>query len=204
MDYILITFVILSITNWNILRSFLRTRLKTIDLANNQINEDLIQKVISSITNGLNPRMVLSKIADENNLRELAKVSTTGDDLVNAIRKDTNNDLTSVSFAQVWQVCERNGASLSPVLTSFNNQIRTENELRQELSSSLSGVKLSAYVLAFLPVIGIILAYLLGVNSISWLTNSSFGKTSLLLALILEIIGVFWVRRLINQVESIL
>ena len=204
MDYFLITFAILSITNWSTLRSFLRTRLKTIDLANNQINEDLIQKVISSITNGLNPRMVLSNIADENNLRELSKVSTTGDDLVNAIRKDTNNDLTSVSFAQVWQVCERNGASLSPVLTSFNNQIRTENELRQELSSSLSGVKLSAYVLAFLPVIGIILAYLLGVNSISWLTNSSFGKTSLLLALILEIIGVFWVRRLINQVESIL
>lgn len=204
MDYVLITFAILSITNWSILRSFLRTRLKTIDVVNKQINEDLIQKVISSITNGLNPRIVLSNIAKENNLRELAKVSTTGDDLVNAIRKDTNNDLTSVSFAQVWQVCERNGASLSPVLTSFNNQIRTENELRQELSSSLSGVKLSAYVLAFLPVIGIILAYLLGVNSISWLTNSSFGKTSLLLALILEIIGVFWVRRLINHVESIL
>jgi len=204
MDYVLITFAILSITNWSILRSFLRTRLKTIEAVNNQINEDLIQKVISSITNGLNPRIVLSNIAKENNLRELSKVSTTGDDLVNAISKDTNNDLTSVSFAQVWQVCERNGASLSPVLTSFNNQIRTENELRQELSSSLSGVKLSAYVLAFLPVIGIILAYLLGVNSISWLTNSSFGKTSLLLALILEIIGVFWVRRLINQVESIL
>lgn len=204
MDYVLITFAILSITNWSILRSFLRTRLKTIEVVNKQINEDLIQKVISSITNGLNPRMVLSNIAKENNLRELSKVSTTGDDLVNAISKDTNNDLTSVSFAQVWQVCERNGASLSPVLTSFNNQIRTENELRQELSSSLSGVKLSAYVLAFLPVIGIILAYLLGVNSISWLTNSSFGKTSLLLALILEIIGVFWVRRLINHVESIL
>ena len=204
MDYVLITFAILSITNWSILRSFLRTRLKTIEVVNKQINEDLIQKVISSITNGLNPRMVLSNIAKENNLRELAKVSTTGEDLVNAIRKDTNNDLTSVSFAQVWQVCERNGASLSPVLTSFNNQIRTENELRQELSSSLSGVKLSAYVLAFLPVIGIILAYVLGVNSISWLTNSSFGKTSLLLALILEIIGVFWVRRLIDHVESIL
>jgi len=204
MDYVLITFAILSITNWSILRSFLRTRLKTIEVVNKQINEDLIQKVISSITNGLNPRMILSNIAKENNLRELAKVSTTGEDLVNAIRKDTNNDLTSVSFAQVWQVCERNGASLSPVLTSFNNQIRTENELRQELSSSLSGVKLSAYVLAFLPVIGIILAYVLGVNSISWLTNSSFGKTSLLLALILEIIGVFWVRRIINQVESIL
>ena len=204
MDYILITFAILSITNWSILRSFLRTRLKTIEVVNNQINEDLIQKVISSITNGLNPRIVLSSIAKENNLRELSKVSTTGDDLVNAIRKDTNNDLTSVSFAHVWQVCERNGASLSPVLTSFNNQIRTENELRQELSSSLAGVKLSAYVLAFLPLIGIFLAFILGVNSINWLANSSFGKISLAIALILEFVGIIWVRRLVNQVESLL
>ena len=204
MNYLIITLAILVTTNWTVLTSFFKRRLKITCLQNNRIGQDLIQKIISSITNGLNPRLVLTTVAKENNLRELARVSSTGEDLAKAVSKDTNNDLTSVSFAQVWQVCERNGASLSPVLTSFNNQIRTENELRQELSSSLSGVKLSAYVLAFLPVIGIILAYLLGVNSIFWLTNSSFGKTSLLLALILEIIGVFWVRRLINQVESIL
>ena len=204
MNYLLITLAIFIITNWTVLTSFFKRRLKITNLQNNQINEDLIQKIISSITNGLNPRLVLTTVAKENNLRELARVSSTGEDLVKAVSKDTNNDLTSVSFAQVWQVCERNGASLSPVLNSFNNQIRTENELRQELSSSLSGVKLSAYVLAFLPIIGIILAYLLGVNSIFWLTNSTFGKTALFLALILEIIGIFWVKRLISQVESIL
>ena len=204
MNYLLITLAILVITNWTVLTSFIKRRLKITRLQNNRINEELIQKIISSITNGLNPRLVLTTVAKENNLKELARVSSTGEDLVKAVSKDTNNDLTSVSFAQVWQVCEQNGASLSPVLNSFNNQIRTENELRQELSSSLSGVKLSAYVLAFLPIIGIILAYLLGVNSIFWLTNSTFGKTALFLALILEIIGIFWVKRLISQVESIL
>jgi tight adherence protein B len=147
---------------------------------------------------------VLSNIAKNNNFKELSKVSATGDDLVETIKIDTDNDLTSVSFAQVWQVCEKNGASLSPVLSSFNQQIRTENELRQELSSSLAGVKLSAYVLAFLPIIGIFLASILGVNSINWLANSSFGKISLAIALILEFVGIIWVRRLVNQVESLL
>jgi tight adherence protein B len=90
------------------------------------------------------------------------------------------------------------------VLSSFNQQIRTENELRQELSSSLAGVKLSAYVLAFLPLIGIFLAFFLGVNSISWLANSSFGKISLAIALILEFVGIIWVKRLVYQVESLL
>ncbi|MFM2200265.1 MAG: hypothetical protein RL769_320, partial [Pseudomonadota bacterium] len=39
---------------------------------------------------------------------------------------------------------------------------------------------------------------------INWLSNSTFGKTSLVLAIILEIIGIIWVRRLVKKVESFL
>lgn len=204
MYFILIILVVVILTNLHILKQYLKKRIKITQKINIKIDEEIIQKIISSITNGLNPRNVLSTIAKNNNFKELSKVIATGDDFVDAIKIDTDNDLTSVSFAQVWQVCEKNGASLSPVLTSFNQQIRTENELRQELSSSLAGVKLSAYVLAFLPLIGIFLALILGVNSIHWLANSSIGKISLVLALILEIIGIIWVRRLVSQVESLL
>ena len=204
MQYLLIILVIVILTNWQILKQFLKKRIKIRQNLNKKIDEEIIQNIVASITNGLNPRNVLSTIARTNNFEHLSKVSTTGDDLVEAIKIDTVNDLTSVSFAQVWQVCEKNGASLSPVLSSLNQQIRTENELRQELSSSLSGVKLSAYVLAFLPLIGIFLAFILGVNSINWLANSTFGKTSLVLALILEIIGIIWVRSLVKKVESFL
>lgn len=204
MFFILIILVIIILTNWNILKQYLNKRIKITQRIKIKIDEEIIQNIVSSITNGLNPRNVLSNIAKNYNFKELSKVSATGDDLVEAIKIDTGNDLTSVSFAQVWQVCEKNGASLSPVLSSFNQQIRTENELRQELSSSLAGVKLSAYVLAFLPLIGIFLAFILGVNLINWLANSSFGKISLAIALILEIVGIIWVRRLVNQVESLL
>jgi len=204
MQYLLLILVIVILSNWQILKQFLKKRIKIKQKIYKKIDEEIIQNIVASITNGLNPRNVLSTISRTNNFEHLSKVSTTGDDLVEAIKIDTDNDLTSVSFAQVWQVCEKNGASLSPVLSSFNQQIRTENELRQELSSSLSGVKLSAYVLAFLPLIGIFLAFILGVNSINWLANSTFGKTSLVLALILEIIGITWVRRLVKKVESFL
>ena len=204
MQYLLIILVIVILTNWQILKQFLKKRIEIRQKISKKIDEEIIQNIVASITNGLNPRNVLSTIAESNNFEHLSKVSTTGDDLVEAIKIDTVNDLTSVSFAQVWQVCEKNGASLSPVLSSFNQQIRTENELRQELSSSLSGVKLSAYVLAFLPLIGIFLAFILGVNSIYWLANSTFGKTSLVLAIILEIIGIIWVRSLVKKVESFL
>ena len=204
MFFLLIILVVIILTNWHILKQYLNKRIKITQRINKKIDEEIIQNIVSSITNGLNPRNVLSNIARINNFIELSKASATGDDLVEAIKIDTNNDLTSVSFAQVWQGCEKNGASLSPVLSSFNKQIRTENELRQELSSSLAGVKLSAYVLAFLPFIGIFLAFILGVNSINWLANSSFGKISLAFAFILEFVGIIWVRKLVNQVESLL
>ena len=204
MYFLLIILVVILSTNLHILKQYLNKRIKITKRINKKIDEEIIQNIVSSITNGLDPRNVLSNIAKNNNFKELSKVTVTGDDLVEAVKIDTDNDLTSVSFAQVWQICEKNGASISPVLTSFNQQIRTENELRQELSSSLAGVKLSAYVLAFLPLIGIFLALILGVNSIHWLANSSFGKFSLVLALILEVVGIIWVRRLVSQVESLL
>ncbi len=204
MQYLLIISVVAIFSNWSILSAFLNKRIILKEKNDKHITEDLIQSLISSITNGLIPRVVLGNLAQENELFELSKASKNGEDLVKATKIDTNNDLTSTSFAQIWQVCEKNGASLSPILSSFNNQIRTESELRQELASSLSGVKLSAYVLAFLPLIGIFLAYILGVNSLDWLLNSSFGKISFFIAIFLELIGLFWVKRLILQVENIL
>ena len=122
MYFILIILVVIILTNWNILKQYLNKRIKITQRKNKKIDEEIIQNIISSITNGLNPRNVLSNIARINNFEELSKVSATGDDLVEAIKIDTNNDLTSVSFAQVWQGCEKNGASLSPVLSSFTNK----------------------------------------------------------------------------------
>jgi tight adherence protein B len=79
-----------------------------------------------------------------------------------------------------------------------------EKELRQELSSSMSGAKLSAWVLAGLPLFGIVLAGFLGVNSLEWLANSRIGNFNIVLALILEIIGIIWVRRITSRIENLL
>jgi tight adherence protein B len=107
-------------------------------------------------------------------------------------------------FGSLWQVCENNGASLSPALNQFAQQIRTEKELRQELSSSMSGAKLSAWVLAGLPLFGIVLAGFLGVNSLQWLSNSSIGNYNIIAAIILEISGIIWVTKITSRIENLL
>ena len=168
------------------------------------IDDHFAQEIVNGISSGLVPRIVLAKICGEYFLENTKIACLSGTSITQAIKIDLPNDLVAKSFASLWQVCENNGAALSPALNQFAQQIRVEKELRQELSSSMSGAKLSAWVLAGLPLFGIVLAGFLGVNSLEWLANSRIGNFNIILALILEIIGIIWVRRITSQIENLL
>ena len=202
---IILIFSILLLSNLDTFLKFIGSRIKISKrLKYNVVDENFIQKLNSGILNGLIPRKVLEQLAKEYKFSNLEKAVQKGENIQKSIQFDTNNDLTSKSFAQIWQTCETNGASLSPVLTKFNEQLQVEKELRQELESSLSGAKLSAIVLAFLPIIGVLLANFLGANSFNWILNSSVGKICLILGIFLEILGIFWVKKIINNIEKYL
>ena len=202
---IILIFSNLLLSNLDTFLKFIGSRIKTSKrLKYNVVDENFIQKLNSGILNGLIPRKVLEQLAKEYKFSNLEKAIQKGENIQKSIQLDTNNDLTSNSFAQIWQTCETNGASLSPVLTKFNEQLQVEKELRQELESSLSGAKLSAIVLAFLPIIGVLLANFLGANSFNWIINSNVGKICLILGILLEILGIFWVKKIINNIEKYL
>jgi tight adherence protein B len=168
------------------------------------IDDHFAQEIVNGISSGLVPRIVLSKICGEYFLENTRIACLSGTSITQAIEIDLPNNLVAKSFASLWQVCENNGAALSPALNQFAQQIRVEKELRQELSSSMSGAKLSAWVLAGLPLFGIVLAGFLGVNSLEWLANSRIGNFNIVLALILEIIGIIWVRKITSRIENLL
>jgi tight adherence protein B len=168
------------------------------------IDDHFAQEIVNGISSGLVPRIVLAKICGEYYLENTRIACLSGTSITQAIKIDLPNDLVAKSFASLWQVCENNGAALSPALNQFAQQIRVEKELRQELSSSMSGAKLSAWVLAGLPLFGIVLAGFLGVNSLEWLANSRIGNFNIVAALILEVIGIIWVRKITSQIENLL
>ena len=168
------------------------------------IDDHFAQEIVNGISSGLVPRIVLAKICGEYFLENTKIACLSGTSITQAIEIDLPNNLVAKSFASLWQVCENNGAALSPALNQFAQQIRVEKELRQELSSSMSGAKLSAWVLAGLPLFGIVLAGFLGVNSLEWLANSRIGNFNIVAALILEVIGIIWVRKITSQIENLL
>jgi tight adherence protein B len=168
------------------------------------IDDYFAQEMVNGISSGLVPRIVLAKICGEYYFENTRIACLSGTSITKAINIDLPNDLVSKCFASLWQVCENNGAALSPALNQFAQQIRVEKELRQELSSSMSGAKLSAWVLAGLPLFGIVLAAFLGVNSLEWLANSKIGNFNIVAAIILEVIGIIWVKKITSRIENLL
>jgi tight adherence protein B len=191
------TFASLKLTLKRMIKFKIKTNSKPID-------EDFIQEIVNGITNGLVPRIVLAKICQDYYLSNTAQAALSGDSVVKSLDLDLPEDLLAKGFGSLWQVCENNGSALSPALNQFSQQIRTEKELRQELSSSISGAKLSAWVLAGLPLFGIVLAGFLGVNSLHWLSNSSIGNYNIIAALVLEITGIIWVTKITSRIENLL
>jgi tight adherence protein B len=185
----------------SILNRLIKFKIKTYS---KPIDEDFIQEIVNGITNGLVPRIILAKLCEDYFLSNSAQAAVSGDSVKNALELDLPEDLLAKGFGSLWQVCENNGAALSPALNQFAQQIRVENELRQELSSSMSGAKLSAWVLAGLPLFGIVLAGFLGVNSLEWLANSKIGNFNIVAALVLEVLGIIWVRKITSRIENLL
>jgi len=205
MKTIVIMATLLLTTNFTSLKLTLKRMIKFKIKSNSKpIDEDFIQEIVNGITNGLVPRIVLAKLCQDYFLSNTAQAALSGDSVVKSLELDSPEELLAKGFGSLWQVCENNGAALSPTLNQFSQQIRTEKELRQELSSSMSGAKLSAWVLAGLPLFGIVLAGFLGVNSLEWLSNSSIGNFNIIAALVLEITGIIWVTKITSRIENLL
>ena len=202
---VIISTILLTTSSIAILKSTIKKSLKfKIKSKARPIDDDFIQEIVNGITNGSVPRIVLAKLCEDYFLTQTKEAALSGNSIIKSLEIDLPEDLLSKGFGSLWQVCENNGAALSPALNQFAQQIRTEKELREELSSSMSGAKLSAWVLAGLPLFGIVLAGFLGVNSLHWLTTSSIGNYNIVAALILETTGIIWVTKITSRIENLL
>jgi hypothetical protein len=200
-----VAIIILTVSTLAGIRTFINKSIKfPIKTKALPIDDHFAQEIVNGISSGLVPRIVLAKICGEYFLENTRIACLSGTSITEAIKIDLPNDLAAKGFASLWQVCENNGAALSPALNQFAQQIRVENELRQELSSSMSGAKLSAWVLAGLPLFGIVLAAFLGVNSLEWLANSKIGNLNIVAVIILEVIGIIWVKKITSRIENLL
>lgn len=99
----------------------------------------------------------------------------------------------------IFSLAAQTGSAVTPSLNRFIRQAKNEIELKQEIESELASTKATVYVLACLPVFGLILGNLLNGNSIGWLIGTSIGRVCSLSAIILNLLGILWINRLIKR-----
>lgn len=91
------------------------------------------------------------------------------------------------------------GASLAPVLDAVGSAVVVAEEERAARDAALAGPRATARLLGWLPVGGLVVGALLGVDLPGVVVGGGLGATSLVVGLVLMVVGRAWTRRLVAR-----
>ena len=103
------------------------------------------------------------------------------------------------SCSNLLELSSQSGSSINEALTLVADKLMTRRNQEQLIATELASTKATVYVLAGLPIMGAGMGLMLGSDSISWLLGSPAGRVCLVLGIGLELVGWFWIKRLLNR-----
>lgn len=101
----------------------------------------------------------------------------------------------------VMDVAGQSGAPVAPTLQTLAAALRRTAAGERAVRVALAGPRTSANVVLALPLLGVVLAPLWGVDTLGVLVGSPFGWVCLAVACCLVVIGRAWSRRLVAALE---
>lgn len=133
---------------------------------------------------------------------ESLAVCRLGGDVATALRRDGRAEPLLLSLAALWQVSEGSGSALAAALDRLLDGAVQSAKVRREVAGQLAGPRATMRVLAVLPAIGIGMGLLMGANPIGFLLGTVWGWACLGAAVVLEGLGVVWVRHMVRGIEQ--
>lgn len=104
-------------------------------------------------------------------------------------------------LAACWHVGVTRGSGLAVSVERLALSLRTQQELQTTLRNELAAPRATSRMLAFLPVVGVGMGYLLGADPIAWFLSSSIGAVVFAIALALTLAGSAWTRAIVRRVD---
>ena len=152
---------------------------------------------------GLSPSRAWSEVArlvDSNCVTDISGALAHGQrhsESVKAVLKGKSPAWSGLSC--VIAIADEAGAPLADVLWRFSQSLRQQLQIERELDVVTKAPKLTVRVLVILPVLGLLMASLLGVNAWGFLVGTALGRISGLLAGALLITAVIWMRTMMGR-----
>lgn len=125
-------------------------------------------------------------------------------DVVEALRQDALRMPLLASLAACWAVAAQHGSGLSAAVTRMAEQARIAEDIRVQLEAQLAGPRATARILMMLPLFGIAMGMMMGVNPLAWLVGTPLGLCCLIAGVALVALGYWWTSRIVQRVENLL
>jgi tight adherence protein B len=128
--------------------------------------------------------------------------SRLGGDVPAALRDGGTDQPVVLSLAALWEVSENSGAALADALDRLVHGAEQAERVRREVGAQLAGPRATVRVLALLPLVGLGMGLLMGADPLGFLLTTPWGWGCLVVAGVLEVAGVVWMRRLVSGIEA--
>jgi tight adherence protein B len=97
-----------------------------------------------------------------------------------------------------WTATAGAGAGAAGVLDRLGSAFEADDESAHELEAVAAGPQATVVVLTALPLLGVVLGRALGLDSLHVLLHSGVGAVLLVAAVLLDLAGLLWVRRILR------
>lgn len=104
-----------------------------------------------------------------------------------------------IDLAGCLEVAERSGAPLAGILEHYAAQLDAQLDGNSARDTALAGPRATVVLLAWLPVVGLVLGFALGINPVEVLLASPLGRFALAAGASFMLAGRVWSRRLVRR-----
>jgi len=125
-------------------------------------------------------------------------------DVAEALRRDAERIPLLAPLSACWAVSTQQGSGLLISVTRLAEQARVAEDIRVQLEAQLAGPRATARILMLLPLFGIAMGMMMGVNPLGWLLGTLPGLLCLLSGVGLTALGYWWTSRIVKRVEILL
>lgn len=98
-----------------------------------------------------------------------------------------------------WRLTARYGVALAPMVDALAAELAERLAADAGLAGQVAGPRTSGYVLAALPLLGVLLGSGMGAEPLRVLLNSALGNILLLAGVTLVCVGLWWSARIVGQ-----
>jgi tight adherence protein B len=124
-------------------------------------------------------------------------VSGVGADLAGALRAVDHPGLATV-FTRLATVATLGdaGVPLAELLDRLDAELRAHRRAAERAVAQLAAVRATTHLLAVLPLLGLLIGYVLGVDPLDTILHTPAGGVSAVVAMVLQVAGAAWTERL--------